>query len=422
VEQQRFVHPAIVLGLGQNGLATVRALARQGISVIGVDGNLRQPTAHTRLCQKVVCRDFRGEGLLQCLLELGRTLPAKGVLFPSGDISLELISERREVLNAYYLFALPAKEVIRLALNKREFYRFAKQRGYLVPLTAFPRDEAEVEEVSREIPYPCLLKPFQPDASWRQRFPDVKAFEVASPQDLMRYYRALRRLHPEILVQEVIPGPDSRLFFSLTYFDGQRVLGMFTGRKLRQFPPYYGTSCMAESIWNPWVAEETVRLLKELGYRGYGSVEFKWDPRDERFKIIEFTPRTWFPHGLSTACGVNLPYTMYQSVLGLPVEEPRGFPEGVRWIHEERDLQSALRMWRQGKLTVREWLASYRGRRTYALAAWDDAGPLLAALLHLLRQLASLVRWRRTRGTNDLLTAAAIREPGNLRGRGSVAK
>jgi D-aspartate ligase len=397
VTRENFLHPAVVLGLGQNGLATVRALARQGVPVIGVDANLRQPTARTRLCCKVACTDFRGEGLLQCLLDLGRTLPAKGVLFPSGDISLELVSERREALSAYFDFILPEKEVMRLVLNKKTFYHFARQNGFLIPDTYFPRDEPEVAELSHGLRFPCILKPFQPDAAWRRQFPDVKLFEASSRQELLRHYRALCHLHPEFLIQEVIPGPDSSLAFSLTFFDGQRSLGMFTGRKLRQFPPFYGTSCLAESWPNPWVAEETVRLLKALGYQGYGSVEFKWDPRDERFKIIELTPRTWFPHGLSTACGMNLPYMMYRYVLGLPVEEPQGFVEGLKWIHEERDILSALRMWQEGKLSVREWLSSYRGRRTYALAAWDDPGPILTALLRLLRRPLSRLRPQRLR-------------------------
>lgn len=397
MHRENFRHPAIVLGLGQNGLATVRALARQGIPVIGVDANMKQATAHTRLCRKVVCADFRGEGLLQCLLDLGRTLPVKGVLFPSGDISLDLVSEQREVLREYFEFILPDKEVMRLVLNKKTFYHFARQNGFLIPHTYFPRDEHEVAELSHGVRYPCILKPFQPDAAWRRKFPDVKVFEVSSSQELLSYYHTLSRLHPEFLIQEVIPGPDSALAFSLTFFDGQRSLGMFTGRKLRQFPPLYGTSCMAESRWHPWVAEETLRLLRALGYQGYGSVEFKWDPRDECFKIIELTPRTWFPHGLSTACGMNLPYLMYRYVLGLPVEEQRGFVEGLKWIHEERDLLSALRMWRQGKLGPCEWLSSYQGRRAYALAAWDDPGPIFAAMLRLCKRPLALLRPRKQR-------------------------
>jgi predicted ATP-grasp superfamily ATP-dependent carboligase len=401
VQHENFRHPAIVLGLGQNGLATVRALARQGIPVIGVDANLKQPTAHTRLCRKVVCADFRGEGLLQCLLDLGRTLPAKGVLFPSGDISLSLVSERREVLRQYFEFILPDREVMRLVLNKKSFYQFARQHGFLIPNTYFPRDEHEVAELSHELRYPCILKPFQPDAAWRRAFPDAKVFEVFSAPELLQHYHTLSRLHPEFLLQEVIPGPDSALAFSLTVFDGQRALGMFTGRKLRQFPPFYGTSCLAESRWDPWVADETLRLLKALGYQGYGSVEFKWDPRDECFRIIELTPRTWFPHGLSTASGVNLPYLLYCYILGLPIAEAQGFVEGLKWIHEERDILSALRMWRQGRLGLSDWLLSYRGRRTYALAAWDDPGPLVAALFRLCKRPLAVLRPRgqRTSGT-----------------------
>jgi hypothetical protein len=101
VYRENFRHPAIVLGLGQNSLASVGDPARQGIPVIGVDANLTQPTANTRLCHKVASPDFRGEGLLRCLPDLGRTLPAKGVLFPSGDISFDLVSERREVLHEW---------------------------------------------------------------------------------------------------------------------------------------------------------------------------------------------------------------------------------------------------------------------------------------------------------------------------------
>ncbi len=52
-------------------------------------------------------------------------------------------------------------------------------------------------------------------------------------------------------------------------------------------------------------------------------VEFKRDRRDGQFKITEVTGgRTWFPHGLVTRSGINLPLIWYRDVLGLPVEPP----------------------------------------------------------------------------------------------------
>ena len=123
------VPPAVVLGLGQNGLATARALGRLGIPVIGVDTDLQQPGARTRYCSKIYCRDFLagGPGLLDTLVDLGRELPCKGVLFPSGDLNVSLVSENRERLADYFHYALPPKEVIRLFLNKKAFYQFAHE-------------------------------------------------------------------------------------------------------------------------------------------------------------------------------------------------------------------------------------------------------------------------------------------------------
>jgi UDP-N-acetylmuramoylalanine-D-glutamate ligase len=55
----RTLPPAVVLGLGQNGMATARALGRAGIPVIGIDSDLTQASARTRFATKVHCRTSR---------------------------------------------------------------------------------------------------------------------------------------------------------------------------------------------------------------------------------------------------------------------------------------------------------------------------------------------------------------------------
>ena len=390
------VPPGIVLGLGQNGLATIRALGRKGIPVIGIDSNLDQPTAKSRYCIRVQCDDFKagGEGLLHCLLDIGKNLPCKGVLFPSGDLNLIVVSEGREALEPYFLFALPEKESVRLILNKNDFYKFALREGFPIAKTYFLKGLEEIQEAARQISYPALIKPFLRDAAWREQH-NLKLYEARSAEELIRECEHIFPMHHEILIQECIPGADSELSFSLTYLDRHlEPLAMFTGRKLRQEPPRFGTSSMAQSKWDPWIAETSISLLKALRYRGYGSVEFKRDPRDGAFKIIEVTGRTWYPHGLSTRCGVNLPYLAYCDLLGLKVERPQSFEEGVKWIDEDRDLRSSLQYHREGNLSLLAWIKSYRGKRTYALAAMDDPAPILSTIGRfgrgLLRRLGSL--------------------------------
>ncbi len=378
---------AVVLGLGQNGLATVRALGRQGIPVIGIDRDLKQYTARTQYCKKVMCPDFKkGDGLIRTLIDLGKQLPEKAVLFPSGDHSLHLVSERREELRDYYHFTFPSKQVVRLSLDKQRFYSFANKYGFPIAQTFFPKTEDDCKHVSKEIRYPCIIKPIQPNLGWRKCFPDNKLYEVSNAEAFIRTLQRIRAHHNDLVVQERIPGGDHRLSFSLTYFDAEsRPLCMFTGRKLRQYPPQFGTSSMAESGWDPRISEMTIDILSAMKYSGYGSVEFMWDQRDQEFKIIEVSARTWFPHGVSSACGLNIEYMAYCDQVGFAKPVDNGFRQPVKWIHEERDLRSSIEYIKSGNLKIIEWVSSYKGTRTYAVSAWDDPGPALFLGLQLVK-------------------------------------
>jgi predicted ATP-grasp superfamily ATP-dependent carboligase len=106
------------------------------------------------------------------------------------------------------------------------------------------------------------------------------------------------------------------------------------------------------------VAQTTVSILEAAGHRGLAFAEFKRDRRDGRFKLTEVTAgRTWFPHALVTRSGINLPLIMYRDVLGLAVEVPASYEQGIKWIHEERDLKTVMLYFLpEGELTLWSWL------------------------------------------------------------------
>jgi D-aspartate ligase len=402
---------AVVLGLGQNGMATCRALGRVGIPVIGIDTDLDQPSAYTRYATKVYCKDFLsgGPGLVDTLRELGRRLDQKGVLFPSGDLNQAVVSEHREALEAYFHIALPSKEVARMFLNKKAFYRFAMEHGFPLPPTFFPAGPDDIDRIAGRLAYPCLIKPFQPNATWRQTF-DTRLFVADSADALRSLYEHLFSVHQDLIVQEYMPGPDSELWWGVAYLDRVgKPLAVWTGRKLRQYPRRFGTATLAESRWDPWVAQEATTILQTMGHRGYGVVEFKRDRRDGRFKITEVTGgRTWFPHSLVTRSGLNLPLIWYRDALGQEVEVPPSYEEGIKWIHEERDLKTvSLYFLPEKELSLWSWLRSYRGKRVYAYAAWDDPAPLLVAMRRVLK-----AGWRRLRRRLSTAQPERVRHAG----------
>jgi predicted ATP-grasp superfamily ATP-dependent carboligase len=384
IPQLRFNQPpAIVLGLGQNGLGTVRALGRLGIPVLGIDSDLQQPSAQTRYCTKIQSKEFTagGPGLLEDLIQLGKSLNQKGVLFPSGDLNIALISEEREALAPYFHLSLPSKEVLRLFLNKKAFYKLAIDRGFPLPRTYFTEGRDNINDILHEISYPCLIKPFQPTAAWRKTF-DTRLFLADSADMLKSLFECIYPVHQDLIIQEYMPGDDGQLYWGVTYLNEEgKPLAVWTGRKLRQYPRGFGTATLAESVREPWIAETAVSILQSVGHRGYGVVEFKKDRRDGAFKITEPTGgRTWFPHSIVTRSGINLPLIWYKDVLGQPVQPQTDFTEGIKWIHEERDLKTVtLYFLPEKKLTPWTWLQSYRGKRVYAYAAWDDPKPILAS-------------------------------------------
>lgn len=58
------------------------------------------------------------------------------------------------------------------------------------------------------------------------------------------------------------------------------------------------------------------RLLEELEWHGPAMVEFKRDPRDGRFRLVEVDPRFWGSLALPVAAGVDFPYRYYRLARG----------------------------------------------------------------------------------------------------------
>ena len=93
------------------------------------------------------------------------------------------------------------------------------------------------------------------------------------------------------MLQEYIPGgPDTSGCSTATSTRSDCLFG-FTGRKLRQSPPYTGMTSLGVCLPNPDVAQTTTRFTKEIGYRGVLDIGYRYDARDGRYKLLDVNPR-----------------------------------------------------------------------------------------------------------------------------------
>jgi D-aspartate ligase len=383
--------PAVVLHTTlANGLGIIRDLAAHGVPVLALDPSPRAVGMRSRFAAGLVCPDPKKdeEAFLLFLEDLGRRLPQKAVVFPTHDESIWPLSRNAERLSPWYHVPFSRWDTMARLYDKREQMESAWRCGVDTPKTVFVDSVADLERGVEEIGFPAILKPVE-SLAFKQRF-HRHVLEIADRAQLDEVYATVDDCGT-LMYQEIIPGGDDELFTVGTYLDaGSRPLAMFTGHKLRQHPPRFGVCRMAVSRWDEELAQAGLRLLKELGFWGVSQVEFKRDPRDGRYCLMEVNARHWMWHSLSAVCGVNLSYSAYADAIGRPFSAPRQI-DGPRWVLTITDTRDAVGEFLRGEREVVPWLKSYRGVKQDGVLSLQD--PLPGALI-LGRELTSVIKGR----------------------------
>ena len=96
-----------------------------------------------------------------------------------------------------------------------------------------------------------------------------------------------------------------------------------------------------ESIELPIIEELSQRFLKAIDYYGLVEVEFKLDPRDGEYKLLDVNARSWGFHSLGSAAGVDFSYMLYADQVGKPIPPCRAKP-GIGWLRLLTDVPTAI--------------------------------------------------------------------------------
>src|SRR5712691_8057024 len=316
--------PAAVVDVGWvNGLAAIRLLGRAGIRVLAVDHRPSALGFRSRYAERFLSADAHSDPtrFIASIRALGEV-----VVFPTHDEQLNLIAQHLGDLDV--LAPLPGWDVLERVQSKRAQLDEAVAAGVDVPQTHYPLTVKEARSAAEEIGLPVLVKPEHP-VGFKLRF-RRQAFRCESLDEVEESYERAEEFAP--MVQELVPGGDDTLYTVGSYVarDG-RPLGVFSGRKLQQIPPGIGTCRVGEAVWVQDAVDAALRLLAGFGYFGLSQVEFKRDPRDNKFKLMEINPRLWQWHGLAAACGVDLPQIAYADLVGEPYSDAAMDGQGKRW-------------------------------------------------------------------------------------------
>lgn len=399
-------------------LGAARSLGRIGVRVHALAHVEPSLVLASRYCAGRVAAGWNGhpeaapeEEIVEQLVGAGRRLGGRAILLPGSDPWALFVARHARRLSAVFSFPEMPVELVEGLTSKIELERLATRHGLATPMVRCPGTADEALRTAAEMGYPVVLK------NVRSR-PGTELSRAHDPAELVARMAAMGG-PGEVVLQELIPGDDGDVWMYNGYFDrSSRCLVSFTGRKIRQVPPGLGLCTAGECVENPDLAAATERFLGAVGYRGVVDIDFRRDPRDGRFKVLDVNPRLGGVFRLFVdPDGLDVVRAMYLDLTDRQV--PRRGPTGGRkWLVEHGEVIALRRYRRERGLTLREWRRSLRGLRETATFSPTDPLPFLVAMRVLVsdtvRGRLSVVRERLrrlvpARGARGTRSAAAER-------------
>jgi len=367
---------AISLGGDMVGLGVMRSLWQEGIPTVLLDHELCIGKFSNQKKAFFKCPDFKKDerGLVEFLEELAGNENLDGwVIYPTSDEAVYFLARNRARLSKSFRVSIPGWEVIELFYDKRKTKELADRLDIPMPKTWLPNMAEDIDDL--DVEFPAIIKP-----AIRDRFyPSTKkkAILVSNRDELRKEFKeACRVVDPsELMIQDLVPGGPENLYSFCPFFKDGTTFASVTARRTRQHPMDFGhASTYVETVDIPELEEMGTRLLKAAGYRGICEVEFKYDQRDQTYKLLEVNTRAWGWHKIGLGAGVNFSHLLHKDTIGEEVPAVNGV-KPAKWVRMATDVPTVFKEIRRGRLSFREYISSLRGKKEYAIFSWRDPLP-----------------------------------------------
>jgi len=209
---------------------------------------------------------------------------------------------------------------------------------------------------------------------------------------MLAAYREATEAGFEVMLQEFIPGGSSQGVNYNSYSWGGETLVEFTAGKIRNAPRDTGSPCCIKSARVPEVLEPGRKILRAMGFEGFACTEFKRDPRDGIYKLMEVNGRHNLSSLLAVRCGVNFPWIHYQHLIHHKRPSACHYVTDIYWIDILRDISVSPGYLFQERCSPIQLLKPYFAPHVLAVPDHTDSMPFRKQCTRLARNGLRLLR------------------------------
>jgi predicted ATP-grasp superfamily ATP-dependent carboligase len=293
-------------GENKNTLAILRSLGKNKekyeIEVTSIHHKLITLSSYSKYCRKTHFLKLEDEGVDSYAEKLLEIVNEGGydVLMPVGFESYIAVSKYAKNFGESTGIAVPEWEKMQVALNKDMTMKFAGEVGVPRPKTNILLTENDLEGIDE---YPVVIK----SSDGFLRYCNNK-------NELFKNFKFIKnRSRMGIIAQEYIRGFGCGFY---GVYDREKLVAHILQKRLKEFPVTGGPSAVAESYFDERLLDYGKELCGSLKWHGPIMAEFKYDTKNDDYKLIELNPKLWGSLDLTIAAGIDVPGILVDIALG----------------------------------------------------------------------------------------------------------
>ncbi|WP_345725039.1 ATP-grasp domain-containing protein [Herpetosiphon gulosus] len=248
------------------------------------------------------------------------------VLFPTDDITLQLCARYRDDFEKVTHVPIPGQEQVMYGLDKAKIVKILRKLNIPHPQTSLPRTLEQAQLAAVRLGGDVIIKPRTSSAGRGIAY-------VKQAHDVAQQWYAIHQTYPYPMIQQRVPSGTKFDVCVIMDKRGEAICS-FVQKEIRHFPVVDGLSTVQESVWLPELVEQTVALLREIGWYGLAEVEYMQNSETGELMFMEINPRFWASVQLAISSGIDFPAILYQVARDQPVPQQHHYTVGLRcrWL------------------------------------------------------------------------------------------
>ncbi|WP_029511347.1 ATP-grasp domain-containing protein [Croceivirga radicis] len=322
---------AVVLGGYVNGYSIALELHEKNIENIALVQYGKQLAGYSNLFNTKLSVDKTSGSLLLALQKLIKEFGYL-VLFPTDDLFIENLYSIREKIEDFAFLPFNPGNIIS-ATDKAVQYQFCEKLGVPYPKSVELKNINDVPDLANRLRLPIIIKPNKREDLKIKVFRSVT---ISSENELSTHQESLKTYFEKgvsFLASEIVPGHTNGTIYAYVGYRSPKtktILNEWIGRKLTQYPDDYGVFSSASNEAPEIIRAHGQALLNGMDLYGICEPEFKYDPRDGDYKLMEINLRSMMWHRVGNLSGVFLQQTQWLDALGKTVPK---YEQSTKLVH-----------------------------------------------------------------------------------------